>query len=187
MDPLEHLLQLWQVHRLLEAVAHGLTDERVIRNLTVAGNVLEAGGSIRKYRRHEIVGLHALQLRRHFSSATIARDGKRDRRIPAPASLKDRRIEKRLHQDVAHRCRVEISKDVGKRERVLWSQREQQGVLGRGCLQLEIELTAESLAKSQRPGLVHAAAERRMQHELHAPSLVEKALDDERGLGRDGT
>ena len=70
---------------------------------------------------------------------------------------------------------------------MLWSQRQQHSVLGRSGLQLEIELTAESLSKSQRPGLVHAAAERRMHHQLHAPGLVEKAFDNERGLGRDGT
>ena len=105
MDPLEHALQLRQIHGFFEAVANRLVDERVIGNLAIAWNVLQAGGGIREDRGHEIVGLHALQLRRHLASAAVARHGERDRRVPAPPGLKDRRIEKRLHQDVAHASR----------------------------------------------------------------------------------
>src|SRR6266567_4408673 len=50
---------------------------------------------------------------------------------------------------------------------------QRQRVLGRGGLQLEIELTAEALAQRESPRLVHAAAERRVQHELHPAGLVE--------------
>jgi hypothetical protein len=59
-------------------------------------------------------------------------------------------------------------------------------VLGRGGLQLEVELPAEALAERQRPRLVDAAAERRVQDELHAARLVEETFADERLLRRDG-
>src|SRR5207302_9295096 len=53
-------------------------------------------------------------------------------------------------------------------------------------LQLEIEALAELLAQSKAPGAVDAAAERRVQHELHAAGLVEEALEHERLCGRNG-
>ena len=80
---------------------------------------------------------------------------------------------------------MQIAEDVGERERVLRPEREQQRVLGRRRLQLEVELPAESLAQREAPRLVDAAAERRVQHELHAAGLVEEPLEDERLLRRD--
>ena len=67
---------------------------------------------------------------------------------------------------------------------MLRAERQQHRVLGRRGLQLEVELTAEPLAQRQRPGAIHAAAEWRVQHELHAAGLVEEALEDERRLRR---
>ena len=81
---------------------------------------------------------------------------------------------------------MQIPEDVGERERMLRSERQQQRVFGRRRLQLEIELPAESLAQRQAPRLVDAAAERRVQHELHAARLVEEALEHERLLRRHG-
>src|SRR5262249_57729676 len=74
--------------------------------------------------------------------------------------------------------------DVGQRERVLRSERQQQRVLGRRRLQLEVELPAEGLAQCESQGLVHAAAERCVEEELHAARFVEEALEDERLLRR---
>ena len=159
-------------------------DERMIGNLAIAGDVLEARGRVGKHRRHQIVGHHALQRRRDLLAVPVARHGQRDRRVPAPARLKHRRVEKRLHQHVARRRRVQIAEDVGERERVLRSERQQQAVFGRRRLQLEIELPAEALAQRQSPRLVDAAAERRVQHELHAARFVEEALEDQRVLRR---
>ena len=80
--------------------------------------------------------------------------------------------------------RVQVAEDVGERERVLRAERQQQALFGGGRLQLEVELPAEALAQRQRPGAVHAAAERRVQHQLHAARLVEEPLEDERLLRR---
>ena len=49
-----------QVHRLLQAILDGLRDQRVIGDLAIAGNVLEARGRIGKGRREQIVGAHPL-------------------------------------------------------------------------------------------------------------------------------
>src|SRR5438067_757280 len=64
VNALEHARETLEVHRVFEAVTNRLRDERMIRNLPIAWNVLEAGSGIRKSRRHEIVGLHSLKLRR---------------------------------------------------------------------------------------------------------------------------
>ena len=73
--------------------------------------------------------------------------------------------------------RMQIAEDVGQRERVLRAERQHQRVLGGRRLQLEVELPAEPLAQRQRPRPVDAAAERRVQDELHAARLVEEALE----------
>src|SRR5919109_1338666 len=65
---------------------------------------------------------------------------------------------------------------------MLRSEREQQRVVGGGRLQLEVELTAEALAQREAPRLVDAAAERRVQHELHAARFIEEALEHQRLL-----
>ena len=62
---------------------------------------------------------------------------------------------------------------------MLGSQRKHNGVVGRGRLQFEIKGAAESFAQRQTPGSVYPNAERRMQHELHAPGFIEKALQHE--------
>ena len=179
VDAVEHRGQAVEIHRLLEAVAHGLRDERVIGNLAVAGDVLETGRGVGKHGGHQVVGQHPLHLRRHLAPAAAARHGERHGRVPSPSRLEHRRVEERLHEHVARRRGVQIPEDVGERERVLRTERQQQRVVGRGRLQLEVELTAETLAKRQTPGLVDAAAERRVQDELHAAGLVEEALEDQ--------
>ena len=69
MDPLEHAAQPVEVHRFFEAVAHRLADERMIRDLAIAGNVLEARRGVGEDRREQILGEHPLQLRRELAAA----------------------------------------------------------------------------------------------------------------------
>ena len=66
MDPLEHCRETLEVHRFFQTIAHGLADQRVIGNLSIARNVFEARRRIGKYRGQQIVGQHPLQLRRHL-------------------------------------------------------------------------------------------------------------------------
>ena len=80
---------------------------------------------------------------------------------------------------------MQVAEDVRQRERVLRPERQHQRVLGGRRLQLEVELPAEALAQRQPPRLVDAAAERRVQHQLHAAGLVEEPLEHQRVLRRD--
>ena len=187
MDPLQDGAQAIEVHGLLQAIADRLVHERMVGYFTIAGNVLETGRGIRKDRRHQIVGQHPLKLWRYAPAGPRARDGQRNRGVPAPARLEHGCVEKRLHEHVARRLRMEVSEDVRERERVLRSERQQQRVLCRGSLQLEIELPAKALAEREAPRFVDPAAERRMEDELHAAGLVEKALEHERLLRGDGS
>src|SRR5690606_12179963 len=147
-------------------VAYRLIDERMVGNPAVAWNVFEAGRGIRKHRRHEVVGQHPLDLWRNLAAATRAWNRERDRGRPAPACLEDWRIQKRLDEHVAGRGGMQIAEDVRQRKRMLWTERQHQGVLGRCRLELEVELPAEPLSQREPPGLVDAAAERRMQDQL---------------------
>src|SRR3954467_10774081 len=108
MDAREYCREPLEVHRFLQAVAYRLADERVIRYLPIAGNVLEARCRIWKCRSEKIVSEHPLQLRWNLFPGAVAWNGKRDGRIPSPARLEHRRIEKRLDQHVARRVRVQI-------------------------------------------------------------------------------
>ena len=178
----QHLAQAVEVHGLLQAVAYRLVDQRVIGNLPIARNVLEARCRVGEHGRHQIVREHPLYLRRHFAAAAIARHGERNRGVPTPARREHRGVEKRLHQDVARGLRMQIPEHVGERKRMLRSKRQEQRVVGRGSLQFEIELAAESLAEREAPGLVDAAPERGVQDELHAAGFVEEPFEHERLL-----
>ena len=71
------------------------------------------------------------------------------------------------------------AEDRVEREAVLRADRQQDRVVGRRRLQLEVEGAAELLAQRQAPGAVDARAERRVDDELHAAGLVEEALGDD--------
>src|SRR5690242_5884830 len=62
---------------------------------------------------------------------------------------------------------------------MLLAQRDHDAVVGRRCLQLEIERAAETLAQREPPRAVDACAERRMDDELHAARLVEETLGND--------
>src|SRR5262249_20075545 len=63
-------------------------------------------------------------------------------------------------------------------------EREDHALLGRRRLQLEIEALAEFFPQGEAPGAVDAAAERRVQHQLHPARLVEETLERDRVGGR---
>ncbi len=66
---------------------------------------------------------------------------------------------------------------------MLRPQREHDGVVAGGGLQLEVEADAEALAQREAPGAVDARAEGRVHDELHAAGLVEEALEDDVRVG----
>src|SRR5688572_18626085 len=63
------------------------------------------------------------------------------------------------------------------------AERQDDSLLGRRRLQLEVESLAKLLAQGEAPGAIDPAAERRVQDELHAAGLVEEALEGD-GVGR---
>src|SRR5258708_11423667 len=63
-------------------------------------------------------------------------------------------------------------------------QRQHDVVFSCGRLKFEVELPAEALAQSEAPGAVDTAAERGMDHELHAARFVKEALEHDRLLRR---
>src|SRR3954465_12131622 len=72
---------------------------------------------------------------------------------------------------------MQVAEHFFQREGVLAAERQDDALLGRRRLKLEIEALAEFLPERESPSAVDAAAERRGQHELHAAGLVEEALE----------
>ena len=159
----------------------------MVGDFTVARDVFQAGKLVGEHRREEVLRLHALQGRRHFASATLARQGQRPGRVPAPANRKHRRVQQRLHQQVAHRPAVQVAKDFLERKGMLRAQRKHNGVIGGRGLKLEIEGATESLAQRQPPPAVQPDAERSVDDQLHPAGLVEEPLDHDFVLRRNNS
>ena len=186
----EKLLQLAQkageIQRLFERIAQRLLHQRVLRHLARALQVVETSRGVGKDALQQVLGVHALQLVRHARAAAVARHRERERGGPAPARLENRRVEDCLHQCFAHRIGMQVAEHLLQRERMRRAERQEDALLRRRRLQLEIEALAELLAQSEAPGAVDAAAERRVQHQLHAARFVEEALEHQRLRGRNG-
>src|SRR5262249_42280675 len=159
-----------------DAVLDGLAYQRMIRDFTIPGDVLETGRRVGERCGEQVVRLHSLELWRHLLAATVARNREGDGCVPAPARAEHRGLQKGLDQDVANRVRMEEFEDVLERERVLWAKREQEAIFGGRGLQLEVELTTEPLPQRQSPGAIDPAPERRMNDELHAARFIEEPL-----------
>ena len=108
-------------------------------------------------------------------SSASARVASQRQRVP-----KDRRRQRRLLKNRLHGFGLQELKDVGQRKAVLLGERDVQPVVGGRRLQFEVEAAAEALAQREAPGLVDAAAERRMNDQLHAAAFVEEALGNDR-------
>ncbi len=173
-----------EIHRLVQTVRERLAHEHVIGNADRPGEVLGTGGLIGEDRRHQIVGAHADQLRRHSAPTAEAQNRERPRRIPAPARGEHRRRKQGLGERLLGAGRTNELEDGVERKRVLIGQRKHDAVIGRGRLQLEVERAAELFAQRQSPRAVDARAERRVQDQLHPAALVEEALRDQRPVRR---
>src|SRR3546814_18035353 len=67
--------------------------------------------------------------------------------------------------------RMQVVRDFFERKTVRRTEREDQRVVERGGLQLEVELPAEALAQRQAPGAHHARAERRVYHQMRVAAF----------------
>ena len=160
-------------------------DQRDGRGSRARPEVLGAGDLVGKDRRDQVLGAHARELRRHLAAAAEARQRQRH----AVATQRQRVMNigassSAWISSVRTRGRMQVAGDLGELEAVRGGEREDDIVLGRRRLQLEVELAAEALAQRQAPGAVDAAAVGRMDDELHAADLVEEALEHDRVLRR---
>ena len=104
-DAAQQRLQAIDVHRLGEHVFHDFVHQRMVGNLDVAFDVFLAGGHVGEDRSQQIVGAHALNLRRNFLAALEAQQGQSAVRVPAPARAEDGRSQRRLLQNSVARFR----------------------------------------------------------------------------------
>ena len=178
--------QTFDIHRLVQAVVEGLRDQRVVGNLALADDVFQAGHLIRKHAGEQVLGAHALQLRRDLLAAGEARQGQRGGRRPAPAHAENGCVEQGLDEDILCARRMQVARHLDQRKTVAGRQRQDDRVLGGGGLQFEVEGAAEALAQGQAPGLVDAAAEGRVDDQLGAAGFVEEALHDDALARRQG-
>ncbi len=118
----------------------------MIRNLALALDVLKARGRVGKHGSQQIIGAHALNLRRDFLSVLKTQQREGPIGIPAPAGGEDRRIQRRLFQNRLHRRRLQEVENIPQRKAVLLGQSDVQPVVSGRSLQLEVEPNAEALA-----------------------------------------
>ena len=90
-DGAQDVAQAIDIEGFGEHILHHLVHQRVIGNLDVAFNVLEAGGHVGKDRGQQIVGADALNLRRNLLASLKAQECQRACGVPAPARLEDGR------------------------------------------------------------------------------------------------
>ena len=157
----------------------------MVGNPDVADDVLAAGRLIRKDRRQQIRRPHALDGRRHLLATGKAEDRQRTRGIPTPPRLEHRRIEQRLPQHLLGRVGSDIPEDRLERKAVLLAERDDDAVVGRRGLQLEVERPAEPLPKRKAPRAVDPRTKWSVDDELHPAPLVEKALGNDSARGRE--
>ncbi len=142
-----------------------------------AARVLLAGGQGREHRRHEVVGLHALDGQGVLLPAPEPQHGQGAVEVPPPAGGEHGRGQHGLAQDAFGRLRSEQPGGAVEGEAVLGSEGEHDGVVVGGRLQLEVEGGAEALAQRQPEAPVDPPAQRGVHHHLHAAGLVEEALE----------
>ncbi len=186
LDAAEDLVEAVDVHGFGQGVAHDLADERVVGDLDVADDGLEAGGGLGEDVGEEVVGAGALDLRSDALAFLHAEELEGAAGGPAPAVLEDGRGDGGLLEELAGGVFGEELEDVGEREAVLLGERDVDAVVGGGGLELEVEAAAEAFAEGEAPGLVDAAAEGSVEDELLAAALVEEALGDDGGFGGHG-
>src|SRR6476659_2184883 len=154
----------------------------MIGNLSLALEILRTGDLVGEYGTHQILGRHAHKLWRDLLAATEARQRKRDPANPSPTRCAHWGVKQRLDQQVLHAGGTEVAGNGSMFEAMRSGQLEDNVVLRCRRLQLEIELATETFAQRESPSAIDAAAIGRVDHELHAPRLIEEALEDDSGL-----
>ena len=186
-DAREEGPQAVDVERFVERVGDRLADQQVIGDLDRSGDVLLAGRGLREHRRHEVIGFHALDRRRVAPSTAEPKDHERAVEVPPPTRLEHRRVEDRLPEGLVDGAAAHVPGDLVEREAVVRSEGQDDGVVVRGGLQLEVERSAELFAQREAERPVDTPAVGRVDDQLHPAGLVEEPLEHQVVLGRGGT
>ena len=163
----------------MRAVVHRLAHQRVVRDLDRSRHVLLAGDLSREHRGQQVVRAHPLNRRRRLLATTHSQHRQRPRHVPAPARAEHRYCQQRLLERLLYRFAPHQREHVVQRKAVLRAKREEDRVVARGRLQLEVERLAEVLPQRQPERAVDPPAERRVHDELHPAAVVEEALEDD--------
>ena len=183
LDAVQHLLEAFCVDRLVQAIVHGLRDQRVVRDFQRAGQIFLAADLGGEDGGEQIVGDHPLDVGRHLLAAASARHGQGARGGPAPAGVPEGRVEHGLAQRLLDIARLEVLERLLEREGLRGAEREDDRLFVGGGLELEVEAHAEALAQRQSPGAVDRRAERGVDHQLLSARLVEEALEHDVDIG----
>ena len=174
------------VHGLVQAVEERLAHQDVVGDHHRATRrVLLAGRQRGEDRRHEVVGLHALDRQGVLLAAPEAQHRQGAVEVPAPSGGEHRRRQHRLAKNALGRLRSQQPGGAVEGEAVLGAEREHHRVVIGGGLELEVEGGAEALAQRQAQAPVDAAAQRGVHHHLHAARLVEEPFEHDVVSGRE--
>src|SRR5262249_11355621 len=149
--------------------------------------VLSTGDLIGKHRGQQILCFHSLKLSRDFLAAATPRNRQSPCSIPSPAHLEHWSRKRSLNQEPSNGMRTQISEHLFELEAVSRAKRQDNCILRRRSLKLEVESTAEPFPQRQPPGAIQSASERRVYHQLLTPALIEESLDYQRLLSRHHT
>ena len=169
-ERLEEPAERGQVEDVLEHLAVGLEHDREVR--VAAGDLQEA------------LRLEPLLPERRPLAGPAARDQERARRVLAEARAEERRPADLGDDEVLQLLRADEQLLLGRR-RVRVGQVERDAVVRPDEVDLEPERLAQARGERQRPGRVHAGAERREDAEAPVADLVAEALDDDRAVRRE--
>ena len=178
LDPGPHLDQSLDREPFVQAVVDGLARQHVVGHADRARRrVLLAGGEAGPDRGEKVVGFHALKVDGAALASVHARQDERAGQVPAPARTEHRMQQHRLGQDLGRLGARQHGLHTGQREAVLGAEGEDDGVVVRRCLQLEVERHAEPLPQRQPERPVDAPTEGRVDDQLRALGVVEAPLD----------
>ena len=167
------------VHGPVQAVLQGLRHQRVIRDLALAGQVFRAGQLIGKHRSQQVLGVRALKVGGRALAVAEPPDRQRNARVPAPASREDGGGQHGLGKHVRNGRLGKVANHFLQGKAMHNAKRDDDGVLQRRRLKLEVEPPAEPFSERQTPGAIEARSIGRMNDDMSIARLVEEALDDD--------
>ena len=149
----------------------------MVGNLALAGEILGAGELVGEHRGDQILRLHARERRRHLLAAAEARQRKRTPAIQRQRVVNIGASSMAWVSTGAHGVGVQVTRtSASSKLCVVASESTMASSVAAACSS-KLNVRQKRLRKRQSPGAVDPAAERRVDHQLHAAGLVEEALE----------